>query len=86
MYEFIDRTAEKSGTPINRKSMMAMQGFSASTTTFNADGSITQVSPDGYTLTTVFDDDGSVTETFSGEKTIIKKTTFTSNGVSEVIS
>ena len=87
MQEFVDKTLEKSGTPINRKTLMAMQGFIAKTTTFNNDGSIVQTNSDGHTLTTIFGTDGSVTERFVGEKTITKKTTFQTNGnITEVIS
>ena len=31
------------GTPLNRDLLMKLQGFEASTTTFNSDGSITEV-------------------------------------------
>lgn len=87
MKEFIDKTAEQSGTPINREAMMAIQGFQAKNTVFNNDGSIMETNEDGHTLTTVFNEDGSITETFVGEKTITKTTTFNSDGsISEVIS
>lgn len=87
MQEFVDKTLEDSGTPLNRKTLMAMQGFIAKTTTFNNDGSIVQTNSDGHTLTTTFGTDGSVTEKFIGEKTITKKTTFQTNGnITEVIS
>ena len=32
MVEFIDKTTEQAGTPINRKNLMAMQGFVATET------------------------------------------------------
>lgn len=87
MQEFIDETAEKQGTPINRKNLMAIQGFITQNTTLNADGSIVQVNSDGQRLTTTFNDDGSITETFVGEKTITKTTSFGLDGsISEVIS
>lgn len=87
MREFIDKTSEQAGTPINRENMMAIQGFEAQTTVFNADGSITETNAAGQTKTTVFNPDGSITETFVGEKTITKTTNFDSNGgISEVIS
>lgn len=85
--DFIDETAEKAGTDINRAALMAIQGFQAKTTKFNADGSITETNSDGHTLTTTFNADGSITETFVGEKTITKTTSFESDGnISEVIS
>lgn len=87
MQEFIDETTEKQGTPINRKNLMAIQGFITQNTTVNADGSIVQVNSDGQRLTTTFNDDGSITETFVGEKTITKTTSFGLGGsITEVIS
>ncbi len=86
MVEFIDITAEKDGTPLNRKNMMAVQGFEAQTTVFNDDGSITQTNDIGQTKTTAFNDD-EIVETFVGEKTIVKTTTFNKDGsISEVVS
>lgn len=78
MQEFIDKTSEQEGTKINRKAMMAIQGFESIDTVFG-DGSITETNADGHTLTTTFGD-GVITETFVGEKTIIKTTTFNGDG------
>lgn len=88
MIEFIDKTEETNGTKINRKNLMAMQGFISMTTTFNSDGSIVETNADGHTLTTIFNENGNViTETFVGEKTITKTTTFNADGsITEVIS
>lgn len=87
MIEFIDKTTEQGGTPVNRANLMAMQGFIANDTVFNADGSITETNSKGEVLTTVFNDDGSITETFVGEKTITKTTRFNEDGsIAEVIS
>ena len=75
------------GTPINRTSLMAVQGFIGKTTVFNDDGSITEINDKDETLTTTFNDDGSITETFVGEKTITKTTLFNNDGtITEVIS
>lgn len=75
------------GTPINRANLMAIQGFVAKTTKFNANGCIVETNGKGETLTTVFNADGSITETFKGSKTITKKTTFNADGsITEVIS
>lgn len=85
--EFIDKTAEQSGTKINRKNLLAMQGFVAVNTVHNADGSVTETNAEGHTLTTTFNDDGSITEVFVGEKTITKTTTVDDDGnVTEVIT
>lgn len=86
MIDFIDKTTDQNGTPLNRKNLMAIQGFEAMTTTFNSDGSITETNASGQVKTTVFNSDGSVTERFEGEKTITKKITFSSNKITEVIS
>lgn len=87
MKEFIDKTPENNGTPINRESMMALQGFIGKTTIFNDDGSITETNADGHTKTTKFNDDGSITETFVGEKTITKRITFNNDrSITEEIS
>lgn len=86
MRDFIDKTSEQSGTPLNRANLIAMQGFETTTTVFNDDGSITETNAEGQTLTTVFNTDGSITETFVGEKTIVKKMTINPNGsILEVI-
>ena len=87
MIDFIDKTNEQDGTPINRENLMAMQGFIGTSTTFNGDSSITETNAKGETLTTTFNDDGCITETFVGEKTTTKTTTFNSDGsIAEVIS
>lgn len=87
MIEFVDKTAQQDGTPLNRANLMAIQGFVANTTVFNKDGSITETNGNGETLTTTFNSDGSITETFVGSKTITKRTSFGSDGkITEVIS
>ena len=87
MIDFKDKTSEENGTPINRENLMAMQGFVASDTVFEVDGSITEINGKGETLRTVFNEDGTITETFVGEKVISKTTTFNADGsISEVIS
>lgn len=87
MIEFIDKTSEQNGTPINRETLMAMQGFTANNTVFNSDGSITETNANGEVLTTTLNSDGSITEVFVGKKTITKTTIFNADGsVSEVIS
>lgn len=80
MVEFVDKTSEADGTPLNRLNMMAVQGFQGVSTVFNANGSIIETNADGHTLTTTFNSNGSITERFVGEKTITKTTTFNSDG------
>lgn len=87
MYEFVDKTATQSGTPLNREAMMALQGFIAKTTRFLDDGSVLETNYKGQTRTTTVLSNGSIREVFSGEKTITKVTTFNDDGsISEVIS
>lgn len=72
---------EQEGTELNAQVLATCLGFASQTTTFNADGSITET--DGtYTKRTVFNNtNNSVTETLTdGTKTITKTTTFNSNG------
>lgn len=90
MIDFIDKTTEQNGTPINRANLMAIQGFQAQNTVFNVDNgrvvSIVQTNSSNQMLTTVFNSDGSITETFVGDKTISKKTTFNSDkSITEVL-
>lgn len=86
MIEFIDETSETLGTDINRKNMMAIQGFIGMTTEKQADGSILQTNAEGQTLLTVKNADGSITQTFTGDKVIAKTITISGNIISEVIS
>ncbi len=86
MKEFIDKTADREGTKINRAALMAVQGFIGCVTVHNEDGSITETNADGHKKTTVFNADGSITETFVGEKTITKTTSFNSDTITEVLS
>ncbi|MDD4390581.1 MAG: hypothetical protein PHW03_07245 [Eubacteriales bacterium] len=75
-------------TAINRRLLMAMQGFIGKTTVFNPDGSITETNQDGDAKVTAFNPDGSITETFtSGTMSMTKTTTFNPDGsISEVIT
>lgn len=87
MVEFIDKTEVKSGTPINRKNLLAMQGFLSQKIVFReSDGAIVITNADGQVHTIIFNDDGTITEIFSGEKTITKTTKFVGNKIIEVIS
>lgn len=87
MIEFIDKTLTEAGTKINRRNLMGLQGFIATETVYNVDGSIIQTNADGHTLTIKFNTDGSVTETFTGEKTITRTTMVDDNGnIKEVIT
>ena len=86
MIEFIDKTVNENGTPINRFNLMALQGFISSTINFKDDVSIEEVNANGETKITTVNDDGSITETFVGKKIITKTTHFRENGMVEVIA
>lgn len=87
MFNFIDHTDVTTGTVVNRRALMGVQGMYDNETVFNADGSITETNPDGGQKVTTFNADGSITEAFTQDGlTITKKTTFNSDGsISEVI-
>ena len=86
MIDFVDKTSEQKGTPINTKNLMAMQGFIGNTIVFNS-GSVVETNQDGQTKTTIFNSDGSISEIFEGDKIITKTTIFNSDGsITEVIS
>ena len=85
MIDFTDKTSEKSGTPINRSNLMAIQGFIGNKIIVNADGSITETNSIGETLTTSKNENGSITEVFVGEKTISRTTTINKNGIEVIV-
>ena len=93
MIDFIDKTTEQNGTPINRKNLMAMQGFIATKTdppTENELGEKQIIQTNVETneqLITTFKLNGQIEEKFIGEKTIKKTITFNADGsISEGIS
>lgn len=87
MQEFIDKTATNNGTPLNRKTMMAIQGFEEKTTRVLENGDIVETNSSGHTKTTSLNNDGSITVIFIGEKTITKTIKLNSDGsITEVIS
>ena len=86
MIEFIDKTSETNGTPINRSALMAIQGFIAQDIVFNSDGSIVKTNELGQTLTIKRNEDNTITETFVGNKTIIKTISFDNGQIKVVIS
>lgn len=86
MIEFIDKTSEQSGTPLNRSNLMAIQGFEGKSLTFK-DNSFIIKNDNGETLTIAYDDENNTfTQTFTGEKTITLTTTISVGGITEVLS
>ena len=60
MVEFIDKTTEQNGTPINRQNLMAMQGFETVTYSFESDANgyltkIIETNASGDTKTTTIE-------------------------------
>lgn len=90
MIDFIDKTTEQNGTPINRENLMALQGMENNNVDIveNEDESITitETNNDNHILTVNIteNEDGSTTivETFVGEKTITKTITINAEGTS----
>lgn len=78
MRDFIDKTKERNGTPINRDIMMALQGFDDIVISFD-ENSIIETNSKGEIHTTVFESD-KIIEVFEGEKKITKTTFFEKNG------
>lgn len=77
------------GTPVNKKLLNDIYGFSNKVTTFSTDGKIVETDPDtGVSLTVAFNTDGSITETMRSREgdRLTKKTTFGEDGsIGEVI-
>lgn len=88
MVDFIDKTSEQAGTPINRENMMAVQGFS-NCNTYEAVNELgeKQLIEDyidrNEKFITTFKTNGRIEEKLVGEKTIIKTYSF---GVGDNIS
>lgn len=87
MIDFIDKTNTQSGTPLNRASMMAIQGFIGKKVEFLDSGEIVETNDNGEVKTTLFNDDGTITIRFVGEKTIVKNILFVNDDlIMEVVS
>lgn len=83
MIDFVDKTDEQNGTPINRNNLMAMQGFENRELIISGDGVLTELNTNGEKLILTFGN--SVEEKFIGEKTITKTTSIFSNGAGKEI-
>lgn len=92
MTEFLDKTSEQLGTPINREKMMAIQGFISTKTlppTKNEFGEVQIIQINTGTneqLITTFKLNGEIEEKFVGEKTITKTTSFGDGEIMEELS
>ena len=79
------------GTPINRATMMALQGFQTQTITVDNNEAIICTNANGHTLTTTFEDDiengiQKIVEVLDGEIPITKTTTIQNGEIKVVIS
>lgn len=63
MVNFIDKTSDYSGTPLNRSTMMAIQGFERREIIFNEDGTIKEEYADGSYKIISFSED-TIRETY----------------------
>lgn len=83
MIDFIDKTTEQAGTPINRENLMAVQGYQYENVNFS--DTITKTNSKGQTETMTFSGN-QIIKTFVGEKTITQTITFTNNGYEKRLS
>ena len=79
MHDFIDKTDQHSGTPLNREAMMAVQGFSDAKIVIEESENKILIYGKSRTLEISFNDN-IITQTFTGNKTITKETTIQHNG------
>lgn len=91
--DFIDKTSEQSGTPINRENMMAVQGFSncniyEDVNELGEKQIIEDYIDRNEKFITTFKANGEIEEKLVGEKTITKTSSFGVSGniSTEVIS
>ena len=85
MIDFIDKTEEQLGTPINRKNMMGIQGFADRSIIFEEDGSVTEEFENGEKLNTKVTNFSDITQTFYGQKNITKNLFIVGNGIQEEV-
>lgn len=76
------------GAVADLSSLVLLKGFRTQDTTFNEDGSITEVDYEGYTKVTRFVPDGTISETFSkdGKDLYIKTTSFDGDIIHEKVT
>ena len=87
-FAFVETADEgEDGTPINRETMMALQGMDNCITEFLTDGSIKETYGDGSFKQVIFNADGSIIEHFEKDGQVMtKQISFLANGtISEVI-
>ena len=83
MIEFIDKTSEQNGTPINRETLMAMQGYQNESIEF---GNTIIKRNDKDEIEEITFGNNQIIKKFIGEKTITQTITFTENGYTKELS
>ena len=83
MYDFIDKTDTQSGTKINRKALMAIQGYQKEVVTFG--DTIVKTNDENETETITFSGN-KIIKHFEGKKTTTQTITFTENGYTKELS
>lgn len=84
MKEFIDKSSENEGTPLNRENMMALQGYQVENVEFS-ENSIIKTNSNNEVETITFTENQIIRQ-FVGEKNITQTTTFTENGYTKELS
>ena len=86
MIDFIDKTTEQAGTPINRENLMAVQGYQYENVNFG-NNNIIKTNSKGETETMTFSGN-QITKTFVGVggKRITQTITFANNGYEKRLS
>ena len=84
MIDFIDKTSEQNGTPINRENLMGVQGYVTESVIFG-ENNITKTNSKGEVETVTFGEN-TITKVFVGDKTITQTITFTENGYTKELS
>ena len=80
MIDFFDKTTEEPGTPINRETLMGIQGFENIIIRQYPDGTISETNEWGEELVTTFEP-LKITQVFSGGLTIRKIITLKENDI-----
>lgn len=84
LIDFIDKTSEQAGTPINRENLMGVQGYVAETVVFG-NNSIVKTNSKSEKETITFSDN-QITKKFVGEKAITQTITFNQTGYVKELS
>ena len=81
--DFIDKTSEQDGTPLNRENLMGIQGYQKETVVFG--DTIIKTNDKDETETITFTEN-QIIKQFVGKKNITQTITFTENGYTKELS